>query len=129
MDGDIMKMRRLEAVEIPAHGSAVLRPGSHHLMLIGLKQPLHEGERFPLTLTFEKAGTITVEITVEGIASMGPHGGSDHGADHGGQHHGRSAERRVGKECVSTGRSRWSPYPHKKKENSNVHIKKLKKHK
>src|SRR3546814_3764672 len=45
MDGDIMKMRRLEAVEIPAHGSAVLRPGSHHLMLIGLKQPLHEGER------------------------------------------------------------------------------------
>src|SRR3546814_18933890 len=85
---DIMKMRRLEAVEIPAHGSAVLRPGSRHLMLIGLKQPLHEGERFPLTLTFEKAGTITVEITVEGIASMGPHGGSDHGADHGGQHHG-----------------------------------------
>src|SRR3546814_14999154 len=69
MDGDIMKMHRLEAVEIPAHGSAVLRPGSHHLMLIGLKQPLHEGERFPLTLTFEKAGTITVEITVEGIAS------------------------------------------------------------
>src|SRR3546814_18901194 len=87
-DCDIMKMRRLEAVEIPAHGSAVLRPGSHHLMLIGLKQPLHEGERFPPTLTFEKAGTITVEITVEGIASMGPHGGSDHGADHGGQHHG-----------------------------------------
>src|SRR3546814_18774460 len=79
-----MKMHRLEAVEIPAHGSAVLRPGSHHLMLIGLKQPLHAGERFPLTLTFEKAGTITVEITVEGIASMGPHGRRDHGADHGG---------------------------------------------
>jgi copper(I)-binding protein len=88
MEGDIMRMRPLEAVEIPAGGSAVLRPGGHHIMLIGLKQPLKEGERFPLTLTFEKAGTITVEVAVEAVGSMGPHGSAGHGAGHEGGHHG-----------------------------------------
>lgn len=86
MEGDVMKMRRVEAVEVPAHGSAVLRPGSYHIMLLGLKQPLREGERFPLTLTFEKAGTITVEVAVEGVGSMGPHGGAGHDAGHGTGH-------------------------------------------
>src|SRR3546814_19460716 len=51
MDGDIMKMSRLEAVEIPAHGSAVLRPGRHHLMPTGLKQTLHDREPVPPTPT------------------------------------------------------------------------------
>ena len=92
MAGDIMRMRQVEAVEVPAHGSAVLRPGGHHIMLIGLEQPLKEGERFPLTLTFEKAGTVTVEVAVEAVGSMGPHGAADHGAGHedahGDGHHG-----------------------------------------
>lgn len=82
MEGDIMRMRAVEAVEIPAQGAAVLQPGGVHIMLIGLKQPLREGERFPLTLTFEKAGTLTVEFSVEPVGSMGPHGGA-HGG-HGG---------------------------------------------
>src|SRR3546814_9738821 len=65
MDGNVMQMRRVEFVEIPAQGEAALQPGGIHIMLIGLKQPLREGERFPLTLTFEKAGAVTVEVAVE----------------------------------------------------------------
>lgn len=84
MDGNVMQMRRVEALDIPAQGEAVLQPGGIHIMLIGLKQPLREGERFPLTLTFEEAGTVTVEVAVEGVGSMGPHGS----AGHGGMNHG-----------------------------------------
>lgn len=79
MEGDVMKMRRVDAVEVPGQGTAALRPGGLHIMLMGLKQPLQEGERFPLTLTFETAGEVTVEVAVEGVASMGPEGGMDHG--------------------------------------------------
>jgi len=87
MEGDVMKMRQVEAVEVPAGGTAELQPGSYHLMLIGLDEPLKEGDRFPLTLTFEKAGEITVEVTVEGIGSMGPDGGTQDGMDHGTMDH------------------------------------------
>lgn len=71
MEGDVMKMRRAEAVEVPAEGAARLQPGAIHIMLIGLREPLKEGDRFPLTLTFEKAGDVTVEVAVEAIGSMG----------------------------------------------------------
>lgn len=84
MDGTVMQMRSVEAVDVPAGGSATLQPGGLHIMLIGLKRPLKEGERFPLVLTFEKAGEVTVEVKVEGIGSMGPQGT----AGHGGMHHG-----------------------------------------
>jgi len=85
MEGDIMKMRQVEAVEVPANAMAELQPGGFHIMLIGLKAPLKEGDRFPLTLTFEDAGEITVEVAVEAISSMG---GAQGGMDHGGMHHG-----------------------------------------
>jgi len=49
-----------------------LAPGGLHVMMMGLKSKLVEGETFPLTLTFEKAGTVTVEIKVEAIGYMGP---------------------------------------------------------
>lgn len=84
MEGEIMKMRRVQSVEVPAKGSAALQPGGFHIMLVGLKHPLQEGERFPLTLTFETAGEITVEFAVEGVGSMGPQGGTGHDTmDHG----------------------------------------------
>lgn len=88
MEGDIIKMRRVEAVEVPAGGTARLQPGSYHIMLIGLDEPLKEGDRFPLTLTFEKAGETTVEVAVEGIGSMGPDGGAQDGMDHESMDHG-----------------------------------------
>ena len=56
-------------------------------MLIGLQAPLKEGDRFPLTLTFEKAGEVTVEVAVEGVGSMGPGGSAEEGMNHGTMNH------------------------------------------
>ncbi|GAB4365407.1 MAG: hypothetical protein Kow00114_22630 [Kiloniellaceae bacterium] len=91
MEGNVMKMRQVEAIEVPANGTAELQPGGFHVMLIGLKAPLKEGESFPLTLTFEKAGTITLDIAVEAITSMGQgtmNGGTMGGMGHGTMNHG-----------------------------------------
>ncbi|MBK8907598.1 MAG: copper chaperone PCu(A)C [Rhodospirillales bacterium] len=87
MDGDVMKMRPVDAVDVQAGGTAVLQPGGDHVMFMGLQQPLKEGESFPLTLTFETAGSITVDVPVVGAGAMGPgHGGmgtSPHDMGHG----------------------------------------------
>jgi len=84
MEGDVMKMRQIEAVEVPAKGMATLQPGGYHVMMIGLVEPLNEGEKFPLTLTFEKAGEVTIDVTIEAVGSMGKmknmnQGGMNHG--------------------------------------------------
>lgn len=75
MDGAIMRMRQLPGVDLPPGGKASLAPGGNHLMLIGLKAPLKEGDRFPLILEFAKAGKIEVEVIVEkpGAATGHPH--------------------------------------------------------
>lgn len=70
-DNGVMKMRPLPAIEVKAKGEATLKPGGMHVMLIGLTHPLKEGESFPLTLTFEKAGKIDVTVAVEKAGSMG----------------------------------------------------------
>ena len=82
-DGDVMRMRAVEAVEVGPRSKVRLQPGSLHLMLIDLKAPLTEGSHFPLTLRFEKAGDVTVEVAVQGAGSMGKGHGSSHGAGHG----------------------------------------------
>lgn len=65
MVGDVMKMTELtNGLVIPAGGTVKLRPKSLHIMFTGLKQPLVEGEEFSGTLTFEKAGTVTVDYEV-----------------------------------------------------------------
>jgi len=80
MEGDVMKMRKLEdGVEIPAGGSVALEPGGNHLMLVGLSKPLKQGTRVPLTLRFEKAGTVDVELAVDSMGAMSP-GGAKQGA-------------------------------------------------
>jgi copper(I)-binding protein len=71
-DGDIMRMRQIEAIDVPAGGSVSLQPGGLHVMLIELKQPLKQGEAFPLTLTFATAGTMTIEVPVKSQAEMAP---------------------------------------------------------
>jgi copper(I)-binding protein len=65
MDGGVMRMRRLDGVDLPSSGTAVLAPGGLHMMLFGLKAPLRAGESFPLELRFEKAGKILVQVNVE----------------------------------------------------------------
>ncbi len=69
MDGNVMKMRALEQLELKAGQKIDMKPGNGvHIMLMGLKKPLAAGDKFPLTLNFRKAGK--VEISVE-VAEMG----------------------------------------------------------
>jgi len=74
-DGDVMRMREVPALDLAPKSKVELKPGGYHVMLMDLKAPLKAGDRFPLTLTFEKAGTITVDITVEKLSGPAP----DHG--------------------------------------------------
>jgi copper(I)-binding protein len=68
----VMTMRPVDGgLEIPAGGKVELKPGGYHVMLIDIKRLTEEGERFPATLTFEKAGSVTVEFKVEGMAPGG----------------------------------------------------------
>ena len=71
-EGGVMMMRRVEAIDIPAGGEAALEPGGGHLMLFGLKPGLKTGGSFPLTLLFEKAGRVTVEMRVAPLAETMP---------------------------------------------------------
>jgi copper(I)-binding protein len=65
MEGEVMKMQLLpDGIEIPAGGEVELKPGGYHIMLIGLKRDLNEGDRFTLVLEFEKSGRLTVEVPV-----------------------------------------------------------------
>ena len=68
-----MKMRRIEAIPVPAGKPVELGPGGYHVMLMDVSQPLKEGEQVPLTLTFaDKAGnrtTQSVSATVRGLGA------------------------------------------------------------
>jgi copper(I)-binding protein len=75
MDGGVMKMRQLvNGLEIPPGGSVDLKPGGYHLMLLSLSKQLNKGETLPITLTFERAGKVTVDFKVGGIGDTGPLG-------------------------------------------------------
>ncbi len=78
MEGMVMKMRPLASVDIPAGQAVTLQPGGMHIMLIGLAKPLKPGQTFPLTLTFAKAGSRTVDVAVEKIGAMGPAPAAQH---------------------------------------------------
>lgn len=68
MDGGVMKMRPLpKGIEIPAGATIKLEPGGYHLMLLKLKKPLVQGQRYKATLVFEKAGPIEVDFEVRAI--------------------------------------------------------------
>jgi periplasmic copper chaperone A len=80
MENNIMKMREIVGVELPANSKVMLGRGNkegYHLMLMNLKAPLKEGERFPMTLIFKRAGELEVTVTVE-KPSMSMHGGHKH---------------------------------------------------
>ena len=64
MDGDVMMMRKLDTIEVPAEQTIAFEPRGLHIMFIGLEGPLVEGETFPLTLNFEQAGAVTVEVAI-----------------------------------------------------------------
>lgn len=65
MDGDVMKMREVQDVEVGPASKVDMTPGhGYHLMLMGLSKPLKVGDRFPMTLTFEKAGKTVISVPV-----------------------------------------------------------------
>jgi copper(I)-binding protein len=78
MQGDVMAMRAIESLELPAGKAVELKPGGHHLMLMGIEQPLKAGETVPLTLTIEgrdgKRETLqlSVPVTAAGAAPAKP---------------------------------------------------------
>ncbi|HRY23892.1 MAG: copper chaperone PCu(A)C [Geminicoccaceae bacterium] len=67
-DNGVMRMRRVEAIDLPAGETTALAPGGLHIMLFELGAPLVVGETFPLTLTLEQAGAVEVEVTVEPVS-------------------------------------------------------------
>ena len=87
MDGDVMKMRAMPALDLPAGKTVELKPGSYHIMLLDLKQPVAQGSTVPLTLVFEaKDGQRTTQelqapvraVSATAAPAMGhgkPHGG------------------------------------------------------
>ena len=71
-DQGVLHMTAVERIDLPAHGSVLMKPGSHHFMLMGLKKPLKEGESFPLTCRFAQGGSLTITVRVQAAAAMGP---------------------------------------------------------
>ncbi len=79
MDNGVMKMRPVAGgLEIKPGQTVTLDPEGNHVMLVGLKHQLKQGEHFKATLEFAKAGKVDVDFTVEGIGAM--HGGGGSGA-------------------------------------------------
>lgn len=75
----VMTMRKVDGgLEVPANGKAELAPGGYHLMFIGLNRQPKQGEKFAATLTFEKAGPVTVEFDVEAVGGAAPKAHGDH---------------------------------------------------
>jgi copper(I)-binding protein len=74
MDGNVMRMRPVEnGIEIPPGATVELKPGGFHVMFMGLKAPFTKDGKVPLTLVFEKAGTVDIELPVEAMGATGPH--------------------------------------------------------
>jgi hypothetical protein len=63
-DGGVMKMRPVPSIDIKAKEEAVLKPGSLHVMMIGLKAPMKEGDVVPITLSFDDGSTKQVDAKV-----------------------------------------------------------------
>ncbi len=70
--GAVFGMRPVDSLPVSSSGPLMLAPGGYHIMLMGLTRPLAKGETFPLTLTFEKAGKVETQVSVEAAGAGGP---------------------------------------------------------
>ena len=66
MEGNVMKMRAVPGIDIPAGGRVAFAPNGYHAMLVDLAQPLKVGDKIPLTLRFEHGGAVSIVAAVEG---------------------------------------------------------------
>ena len=87
MEGDVMKMRAVPALELPAGKTVELKPGGYHVMLLDLKAPLAKDSAVPITLVFQdaKGAESTLNLSVP-VATMPPGGGAAAGHGHGHGH-------------------------------------------
>ena len=71
MDGNVMKMRQVKDIAVPAGGAVELKPGGLHLMFMNIKTPLLAGQTVPVKLKFAKAGEVEVKIPVNAMGQQG----------------------------------------------------------
>ena len=71
MDGNVMKMRQVKEIAVPAGGAVELKPGGLHLMFMNIKAPLAAGETVPVKLKFAKAGEVEVKMPVNAMGQAG----------------------------------------------------------
>ena len=80
-DHGVMKMRPVASIAVESHGQVELKPGSYHIMLIDLKQPLNEGDTVPLALFFDDGSSQQINAPVRKIQAAAPppaHGAMPH---------------------------------------------------
>ena len=73
MEGNVMRMRELaKGLEIPPGATVELKPGGYHIMFMELKAPMAKDAKVPVTLVFEKAGSIDVDLQVQAMGAQSP---------------------------------------------------------
>jgi periplasmic copper chaperone A len=75
MDGNVMRMRQVDGIDIPAGQTVQLKPGGLHVMFVGLNQTLKKGATIPVTLQFAKAGEVKVDMKVMNAPDAAGHEG------------------------------------------------------
>jgi periplasmic copper chaperone A len=70
MDGNVMKMRQVKDIAVPANSAVELKPGGYHLMFLNLKGPFDAGQTVPVKLKFAKAGEVEVKMPVNAVGAM-----------------------------------------------------------
>jgi len=81
MEGDVMKMRAVPALDLPAGKAVDLKPGGFHVMLMDLKAPLAKGSTVPLTLVFKDAKGAESKLQLQvPVAAQAPGAPAGHGA-------------------------------------------------
>src|SRR5260370_41187861 len=78
-NGVTMRRRHDNGLTVEPGKTVKLAPGGHHLMLLGLKSPLRQGDKLPVTLEFEKAGKVKLTFDVQGVGEQGPAGAGNTG--------------------------------------------------
>jgi copper(I)-binding protein len=83
-ENGVMKMRQVQSIDIKASAQAELKPGSYHVMLIGMTQALKEGDTVPITLSFDDGSKKQINAPVRKLQTTMP---ADKGMEHGGMKH------------------------------------------
>lgn len=86
MEGELMRMRQVPAIELPAGKAVELKPGGYHIMFLNLRQQVREGDTVPLTLVFRdragKSESLQMKVPVRGLAAGALQASAGHGHDH-----------------------------------------------